>query len=140
MVEGYFQLQLRSLCLQGTAEASLLKGSSGLSFVAHRLPGPDFSGTVGELVDVLVEFVFPSESGVTCLSYPRLMTTHETVFNLQRIHLDLDAIPSVLLSFLCIKRWANDSVVICHLHWFASFCISCTRVLSADLRDTQVFQ
>ena len=43
--------------------------------------GPNFSGTVGELVDVLVEFVFPSVSGVTYLSNPRLMTTHETVFS-----------------------------------------------------------
>ena len=38
--------------------------------------------TVCELVDVLVEFVLPSESGVTYLSNPRKMTTKETVFSI----------------------------------------------------------
>ena len=52
------------------------------STVATDCPGPEIARTVGELVDVLVEFVFPSESGVTYLSNPRLMTTHETVFSI----------------------------------------------------------
>ena len=43
-------------------------------------PEPEFSETVGELVDVLVDFVFPSERRVTHL--PRLMTTEETIFSI----------------------------------------------------------
>ena len=38
---------------------------------------PEFSRTVGELDDVLVEFA-SLQSGVTYLSGPRLMTTQET--------------------------------------------------------------
>ena len=43
---------------------------------------PEISGTVGELVDVLLAFVFPSKSGVTHLSNPGLIATHETVFSI----------------------------------------------------------
>ena len=59
------------------------------TFVATCRPGPEFSGTFGELEDVLVESVFPSESGVTFLFYP-------PPTSLQGIHVDLDAIPSKL--------------------------------------------
>ena len=69
-VDGNFQLQHNSLCLQGTAEASLPKRSTALPVLQNQLfffstgcPGPESPGTVGELVDVLVDFVFPSESG-----------------------------------------------------------------------------
>ena len=57
-----FQLQHVSLCMQGTAE--VLKNLGTLnSCVATGCPVPEFSGTVGEMVDVLVESVFLSESG-----------------------------------------------------------------------------
>ena len=54
---------------------------SGNAHLVRRkwLPN-EFSGTVSGLADMLVEFVFPSESGVTYLSDPRLMTTQETEF------------------------------------------------------------
>ena len=31
---------------------------------------------------------------------------------MQGLDLDLDTVPSVLLSYLCIKRWLNDGFVI----------------------------
>ena len=52
------------------------------SHCLHSTEKREFSRTEGGLVDVLVEFMFPSESGVTSLSGPRLMTTQETVFSI----------------------------------------------------------
>ena len=124
--------------MQGTAEE--LKSRNTLnSCVATSCPVPDFSETVGELVDVLVQCVFPSESGVACQSKPRLMTTQRyNIFDLQGIDLDFDTVPSVLWRYLYIKRWANDGVVIINPNLLASFCIHCTRVLSADRLDALI--
>ena len=64
------------------------------------------------LVEAFVEFVISSESVVTYLSNPRLMTSQETVFSIQRrIGLDLNTVLSVLNSYLHIKRWASEGVV-----------------------------
>ena len=67
-IEDKFQLQHNSFCLQCTAEVLENLGTLN-SFVATGFPVPEFSSTVCELVDVLVEFVFSSESGVTCLAH-----------------------------------------------------------------------
>ena len=72
MVGGNF-----STATQFTLPAVLLQSEK--TQLVRRNPMP---GTVGELVAVLVEFVFPFESGVTYLSNPRLMTTQETVFSI----------------------------------------------------------
>ena len=75
---------IHSLRLQGVADAPPLKRSTALPV----RPGPEFSGTVGDLVDVLVEFVFPSENGVTYLSDTWVMATpRDNIFNLQRFFL-----------------------------------------------------
>ena len=53
------------------------------SFVATGRMWPTFPGTVGgQLVDVLVELVFPSESGFTYLSNPWLIATHGAAFSI----------------------------------------------------------
>ena len=75
-VEEHFQLQHKSLCLQSTAEVLLIKEHSTSCLV------PEFEGTVGELVEALVDFVFPSDSGVTYPSHPRLLTSRETGFSI----------------------------------------------------------
>ena len=99
MAEGYFSTatQTHSAC-KIWWRASLLKRLTALlvlwvvlhvqeilnSFVATGLPGREFSGTVGELIDVLV---LRSGTNVTYLSNPRLITTHESIINLQGINL-----------------------------------------------------
>ena len=147
MVEGSFQLQHNSLCLQDVTEASLLKRQTALQgklnlFVATCRPGGKFPGTVGALVDVLVEFVFPSEGSVTYLSNPRLSTTHETVFSICKefILISVQYLPhcKVICTSSAQAEWR------CCLYcpfWFVSFCVSCTHSLfSADCCDIHIFQ
>ena len=87
MVEGYFQLQHNSYTLPAKLRRWCFVNLGKLnSCVGTSCPVPEFSRTVCELVDVLVEFVFPSESGVTYLSDLQQMTTHHSIFNLQRIY------------------------------------------------------
>ena len=73
------QLSLEMLSERGALNVGVLN-----SFVATGRPGPKFTRTVGKLVDVLVEFVFPStsESSVAFLLSPQLMTTHETALSI----------------------------------------------------------
>ena len=52
------------------------------SCVATVCSVPEFTGIIGELVDVLFDFVFPSERDVTYLSNPRLTNTQETKFSI----------------------------------------------------------
>ena len=105
----------------------------------YGLLGARITGTVDELVGVLVEFVFPSERDVTYLSNPRLMNTQETKFPICK-ELTLISIQYLPYkkSYLYTKRWANDGVVKNNPKKLASSCISCTRVLSADHRDIQI--
>ena len=83
-VTSYLQMRVEgkfSTATKFAAPAVYGGGASHLatlnSCVAPEQLMPEFS--VCELVDVAVEFVFPSESGVTYLSNPRLITTQETV-------------------------------------------------------------
>ena len=105
-------------------------------FVSTSRPGPKFPGIVAELVDVLAELVVPSESRVTYLSNPRLITTHETVFSTrtERILISTQYLPYCKVTYTASARplmMFSFSVPIGLLP-FASLVL----VLSAHCRDT----
>ena len=89
MVDGYFQLQDNSLCLQGTAEASLPKRSTALPVLQNQL---FFSPPVARDFNLQEPSVnWKTYSSTSCflqrvvptyLCNPWLMTTHETVFSI----------------------------------------------------------
>ena len=106
--EDNFQLQRNALCQQSTADLGTLN-----SCVAAGCQDPKFSGTVGELVDLLGEFVFPSESGVTDLPSPRLITIQDKVLSIGKefIWISMEYLPCCRVTCTS-KRWVNDGVII----------------------------
>ena len=104
MVEGCGQLEHNTFCLQDVAEAFSLERLTAprAQLVSrHRPTGAFFSGTVDELVDVHVAFVVPSESCVTYVSNPRLVTIHEKVFSIctEMIKISMQYLPYGKVTF-----------------------------------------